>query len=150
LKKNQKPKKFLNRPEFPGGKKAFNEYIKNNLRYPDEALAAGIEGDVLVVYDVNDNGKILNARIKHGIGYGCDEEALRLVEGLQFAGVTNRGVRVKTSFTTRIPFRKPMAQRTTSISYKPAEKKVEKPAETKGTSRTYTWQIPVNNNENQQ
>lgn len=132
----------MNLPVYPGGKKAFNTFIKENLKYPEEALQKGIEGDVLVIYEVNDNGTLFNPRIKHGIGYGCDEEALRLVGLLKYGKVSNRGLRVKSSFTTRIPFRI-SRRKSTSISYHFTVKKKEekKPEEPKRSG--YTWQIPL-------
>jgi len=145
LKKQQKPRKFLNLPGYPGGKKAFGEYIRKNLQYPAEALAAGIEGDVLVRYEVTDNGEVLNAVIKHGIGYGCDQEALRLVSGMQFGGVSNRGVRVSSKYTTRIAFRLPRAPKQAKLNYHVTFSPKEKvqPAEAPSSGRSYSWQIPL-------
>jgi len=79
-----KKKKFLNLPQYPGGKKAFIEFIKNNLRYPQQALDAKIEGRVLVEFEIDDNGTVHNPWIKKSLGYGCDEEALRVVGLLQY------------------------------------------------------------------
>ncbi len=137
-------------PEYPGGKKAFGDYIRRNLRYPDEALQEGIEGDVIVTYEVNDNGKVQNPKIKHGIGYGCDQEALRLISSLQFAAVTNRGMRVKRTFTTRIAFRLPPKKATSGIAYHvtPSDKKKEEKSPAPSSGKSYTWQIPVGGNEN--
>lgn len=40
----------------------------------------GIEGTVIVVFEINSDGSISNADILRGIGGGCDEEALKVVE----------------------------------------------------------------------
>lgn len=145
MSQSKKPKKFLNLPEYPGGKKAFNTYITQHLQYPEEALKAGVQGDVLVTYEVNDNGEVLSPKVKHGIGHGCDQEAIRLISSLKFASTQNRGVRVMSRFTTRIPFRLPKKiQPQTSIQYtvKPAAPPEVKPAEP--TPKTgYTWQISI-------
>jgi TonB family protein len=145
LKKQQKPRKFLNLPGYPGGKRAFGEYIRKNMQYPAEALTAGIEGDVLVTYEVTDNGKVLNAVVKHGIGYGCDQEALRLISGMQFGGVSNRGVRVSSKYNTRIAFRLPKVPKEPQLNYhvsvRPKDK--DQPTDTPSPGRSYTWQIPL-------
>ncbi len=125
----QKKKKFLNLPQYPGGKKAFIEFIKNNLRYPQQALDAKIEGRVLVEFEIDDNGVVHNPWIKKSLGYGCDEEALRVVGLLQYEKVKNRGMRVRVTHKTFINFKLPK----TTISYtitpsKKVESVEQKPA----------------------
>lgn len=66
-------------PQFNGGMEAWTEYLSSNLRYPEIAKAAGIEGTVYVVFEVRADGKVVNHEIVRGIGGGCDEEALRVV-----------------------------------------------------------------------
>ena len=67
-------------PEFPGGKDALIAYISKNLNYPEQAVEEGIEGVVYVSFVVEEDGKISNAKVLRGIGGGCDEEALRVVQ----------------------------------------------------------------------
>lgn len=56
------------------------EYIAQNIRYPQEALESGIHGRVFVSFVVEPNGSISNVKVLRGIGYGCDEEAMRVVK----------------------------------------------------------------------
>ncbi len=143
---SKKPRKeFLKLPAYPGGKKAFDLFIKENLQYPEEALQNRIEGDVHITYEVNDNGEVLNPLVRHGIGYGCDQEALRLIGLLKFPKTTNRGVRVKSRFNTRIPFRLMKQQREVQLQYSvtpKAQPSATPESESKGKG-SYTWQIPV-------
>jgi TonB family protein len=104
-KKNQ----FIKVPRYPGGNPAFREFIAENLRYPAEAQNAGIEGSVVVEYDISDNGVVENPRVLKGLGHGCDEEAIRVVGLLRFEKVRNRGVRVKITTKTTLHFRLPKA-----------------------------------------
>ncbi|HRZ41460.1 MAG TPA: TonB family protein [Bacteroidales bacterium] len=142
----KKPRKeFLKLPSYPGGKKAFDLFVKENLRYPEEALQNRIEGDVYVTYEVNDNGEVLNPLVRHGLGFGCDQEALRLISLLHFAKTSNRGVRVKSRFNTRIPFRipkQPAAQVQLNYSVTPATPPQTPKTEEKSKGG-YTWQIPI-------
>lgn len=113
----KKEKKFLKLPEYPGGKEAFKKYIKDNLNYPKEALEQKIEGIVHLVAEINDNGEVEQVWIENGLGYGCDEEAVRLLKSIQFGGVKNRGVRLKTKKRFRIEFKLP-AQKNIHYVYK--------------------------------
>lgn len=75
-------KEFLfaeQQPEFVGGQRAFAEYLRKNLRYPREAARAGIQGKVFLEFSVGPDGAIERARVIKGIGFGCDEEALRVI-----------------------------------------------------------------------
>ena len=114
MKKSKDKDDFLKKPEFIGGDNAMKEFVAKNLKYPQEALAAKIEGKVLVSYDVTDNGRVINARVVNGIGYGCDEEALRLVKLFKFTKVKNRKMRVKVSKRTSINFKLPPTKTKTS------------------------------------
>lgn len=67
-------------PSFPGGDAARRKYLAKNLRYPARAAENGIQGSVIVSFLVNSDGKIEDVKILHGIGGGCDEEALRVVK----------------------------------------------------------------------
>jgi len=105
MSENQHKKRFLNLPKYIGGSQAFKEFITQNLNYPADALEANIEGSVIVEYDISDEGVVLNPRVLKSLGYGCDEEAIRVVSLLRFEKVKNRGVRVKVTTKTTINFR---------------------------------------------
>ncbi|MCX6277227.1 MAG: energy transducer TonB [Bacteroidetes bacterium] len=102
-----KKKQFLNMPKYPGGGEAFKAFVAENLHYPVEAMEANIEGSVMVEYDVHDTGEVSNSHIIKGLGYGCDEEAIRVINLLKFEKVKNRGLRVKMTTKTTIHFRLP-------------------------------------------
>jgi TonB family protein len=98
---------FLKLPIYPGGKKELREFISQNLKYPELAIKNKIEGDVVVDYQVDGLGDILDARVKRGIGFDCDEEAIRLVKLLKFEKTRNRGVRLIATNHITIRFRLP-------------------------------------------
>ncbi len=68
------------RPQFPGGSPAFLKYLNGNLNYPSTAKEDGISGRVLVNFIIEKDGRITNVAITQGIGGGCDEEALRVMQ----------------------------------------------------------------------
>ncbi|MFM7725409.1 MAG: energy transducer TonB, partial [Flavobacteriales bacterium] len=107
--KKNRPDGGIKPPVYPGGKKALDEYIRTNLRYPEAALENKVQGTVSVDYDVDVFGTVKRASLKHGIGYGCDEEALRLVNNLQYAKKKYPGMHVLFHLNINIHFRLPQA-----------------------------------------
>ncbi|MDR2126758.1 MAG: energy transducer TonB [Prevotellaceae bacterium] len=114
----KKRKNFLIQPAYPGGNKALNEFVSKNIRYPQQALQNNISGSVHLQYVVNDDGIVESVQVLKGLGYGCDEEAIRIVKLLQFCKVKNRGVRLKTTKKIRINFNKIINYQKLSYSLK--------------------------------
>lgn len=67
-------------PEPVGGMSAWNDYLSKNLKYPSTARRIGIEGTVYVSFVVEKSGEISDVQLLRGIGGGCDEEAIRVIE----------------------------------------------------------------------
>ena len=66
-------------PEFEGGITGLMRYVKQNIFYPTVAREIGVEGIVYVSFVVNESGNVESAKVMKGIGYGCDEEVIRVV-----------------------------------------------------------------------
>jgi periplasmic protein TonB len=71
---------YTEEPQFPGGQKALTRYLDQQVRYPKAAAKAGITGRVFASFVIDTVGRISQAAILRGLGYGCDEEAIRVVE----------------------------------------------------------------------
>lgn len=69
-------------PQYSGGKNELVKFIGNNVKYPKEAAESGISGKVFVEFIIDKNGEVTNATVLRGIGSGCDEEALRVVNSM--------------------------------------------------------------------
>jgi len=69
-------------PSFPGGNDQIGPYLRQNLRYPEAASKAKVEGKVFVSFIVTHDGRIQNVTVLKGYGYGIDEEAIRLVQNM--------------------------------------------------------------------
>lgn len=67
-------------PEYAGGNAALAKFLQKNLRYPRNASDAGIGGKVYVQFVVGKDGNISNIDILKGLGFGCDEEAQRVIK----------------------------------------------------------------------
>jgi len=105
--KSPKKKNFLRIPTFPEGKDGYKRFIKENIVYPVQALSNKIEGSVYLVYTVNNLGEIVDVNITKGIGYGCDEEAIRVIRLMKYEPARNRGIKMKVEMKTRINFKLP-------------------------------------------
>ncbi|MBO0933685.1 energy transducer TonB [Fibrella aquatilis] len=92
-------------PEFPGGISALAAYLQKNLRYPSSASSAGVSGKVYLNFIVNSDGSLVDVEVVKGIGFGCDDEALRVVKAMprwKAGRQSGRAVRVK--FTLPVVF----------------------------------------------
>lgn len=69
-------------PSFPGGNSQIGNYIRQNLRYPEAASKAKVDGKVFVSFVVTNQGLIKDVNVLKGLGYGINEEAIRLVQSM--------------------------------------------------------------------
>ncbi|WP_018617829.1 M56 family metallopeptidase [Spirosoma luteum] len=69
-------------PEFQGGMAALGPYLQRNLKYPAAAQKANVQGRVFVNFIVSKTGEVSDVRILKGIGFGADEEAIRVVQSM--------------------------------------------------------------------
>ncbi len=92
-------------PEFPGGTSAMMDFLQTNLRYPEAAKDAGIQGTVFVSFVVEPDGSISNIQVLRGIGGGCDEEAVRVVGMMpKWEPGYQRGEAVRVQFNMPVRF----------------------------------------------
>lgn len=92
-------------PEFPGGEAAMMSFIAKNIKYPGFARESGIQGRVFVNFVVEPSGLVSNVKILRGIGGGCDEEAIRVVQSMpKWTPGKQRGKAVRVSFNLPVRF----------------------------------------------
>ncbi len=90
-------------PAFDGDLYAF---LNKTLKYPRQAVLAGVEGRVIVQFIVNEDGHISHAKVVRGIGGGCDEEALRVVKAMPaWNPGRQNGVAVKVNYKLPVSFK---------------------------------------------
>lgn len=86
--------------KYQRGNKAFNKFIKNNVRYPQEALEQGIQGTIIIKFNVLHDGTLDNFTILKEIGGGCEAELIRVFKTIpKFQPATKNGIPIKTDFT---------------------------------------------------
>jgi TonB family protein len=92
-------------PEFLGGDFALHQYIEANLVYPDTAIKNNIQGIVRVRFVIEEDGSISNAKIVRPLGYGLDEEVLRLINSMpKWKSGENNGKAIRVPFQIPIKF----------------------------------------------
>lgn len=91
-----------------GGRRAYDKYLKNSLHYPQQALDSQIKGRVTVQFTVRTDGSLDEFSVLKGLGYGCDEEVIRLVkEGPKWSPTTEDDVAVESEVRVRVKFALP-------------------------------------------
>jgi periplasmic protein TonB len=88
-------------PEYPGGLDMFRAKVGDLIEYPISATENKIEGIVQLEFVVDEKGLISHVKVKSSVGYGCDEEALRvfnIVSKTNWKPAKINGVAVKTYY----------------------------------------------------
>ena len=92
-------------PEFPGGEEALYRFLYKNLNYPVMARESAVQGTVYIMFVVEKDGSITNIRIGRGIGAGCDEEAIRVIQMMpNWKPASNFKRPVRFSYTLPVKF----------------------------------------------
>ena len=92
-------------PEFPGGMQKLLQFLAENIQYPKQARSAGISGRVFANFVIEPDGSVSNVRILRGLGYGCDEEVIRVIKKMpKWNPGVQRGKRVRVSYNLPVKF----------------------------------------------
>lgn len=71
-----------NQPEFPSGLEGLTQFMSKNLRYPAAAERAKVQGRVFASFIVTKEGEITDVKVLKGLGFGIDEEAVRVIKAM--------------------------------------------------------------------
>lgn len=80
---------------------------KTEPAYTDEAIAAGLEGTVVLRFIVQTNGMPDDIHVVRSLGKGLDQKAVECLEQWRFQPATRFGEPVATRATVEINFRLP-------------------------------------------
>ncbi len=69
-------------PVFPGGDVGLMTYLKNNMKYPEQAKQKNIQGRVFVNFIISSKGKVLFPYVVRGLDTSCNDEAIRLIKNM--------------------------------------------------------------------
>lgn len=88
-----------------GGLRAYDKYLDDNLRYPQQALDNNIKGRVAIQFTVGLDGSLNEFKVTRSLGFGCDEEVIRLVkEGPAWRPSTENNVPIESLVRVRLRF----------------------------------------------
>ncbi len=92
-------------PEFPGGINALLIFIRENLKYPLEAMYDGAEGTVVASFIVSETGQTKGYTILKSVHPSLDKEALRIIRAMPlWKPGTIKGKPVNVKFTLPVRF----------------------------------------------
>ena len=93
-------------PQFPNGAAALMKFLSENVRYPEEAHKAGVQGRVIANFVVEKDGSITNAKVFKSVSPELDAEALRVICSMPnwTPGMQN-GKPVRVKYTIPINFK---------------------------------------------
>ncbi len=94
------------RPQYEAGMDAFYKHIMGEVRYPKEARQSGTQGKVFVQFVVQRDGSVTDVQALKGIGAGCDQEVVRVLETVgSFKPAKQRGRAVRTRMILPVIFK---------------------------------------------
>jgi len=93
-------------PSPKGGFEEFYKYLNKNLKYPPKASRTNIEGRVFLSFVVETDGSLTDIQVMKGIGAGCDEESIRVMQNApKWNPGKQRGNPVRVRYAFPIVFR---------------------------------------------
>lgn len=67
-------------PQYPGGENEMFKYLAMNVHYPQTAMAAGVQGRVVVEFVVEKDGSLGDIKVLKSVSPDLDAEAVRVAE----------------------------------------------------------------------
>jgi protein TonB len=97
---------YETQPEFPGGMEALMDYLKANIRYPQEAKERGKQGRVIVQFIVEEDGTLTGEQVLKPVDPQLDAEAIRIARSMpKWKPGKTRGKPTRMRFTFPVSFR---------------------------------------------
>lgn len=92
--------------EFPGGDVALSDWMRKNMKYPEECRKQGIQGRVVISFVVNKDGSIVDLETVRSPHPALAEEGLRVVKSMpKWEPAKENGKVVRSRFNVPIMFR---------------------------------------------
>lgn len=79
--------------------------LMKKINYPNIARKTGIEGKVIAMVYISENGDVENVKIIKGLEGGCSEEVERVLRDSKFKPGTNQGKAVKVKMAMAFQFK---------------------------------------------
>lgn len=91
--------------KFQDGYNSIIKFVQENIKFPAEAQENNVHGRLMVSVVVEKDGSLSDIKIKKGLGYGLDEEIVRIIKMMpKWQPAQHKGKAVRQSQTIMIPF----------------------------------------------
>ena len=88
-----------------GGIEEYSRYLENNRHVPKAAQAAKVSGKVTIAFNVTPTGILTGFATVKSLGYGCDEEVIRLIKtGPAWVPSSRNGILLPTTVWVKLEF----------------------------------------------
>ena len=85
------------------------KFIYSNIKYPSLARQNGVEGKVIVQFEIGKEGEVRNPKIVRNIGDGCGDEVMRVMalmqNNIKWIPGMHKGEKVKVQYTLPVRFK---------------------------------------------
>lgn len=93
-------------PKYPGGMKAFVNYLKRKLVYPPQAKKENLEGVVAVQFVVEKDGRITSPTVVRSLRADMDSAALTAIRNMpNWIPAREHGMRVRCKYSVPVQFK---------------------------------------------
>lgn len=91
--------------DFPGGYTAFMQFLAQNIKYPTGAKSKKIQGRSVITFMVNADGTLSDFKVAKAVGYGIDEEAIRVLKtSPKWQPATRNGKAIRSQYSVPVNF----------------------------------------------
>jgi len=140
---SRKKKRFINKPYYEGGRTALAAFVRKHRKYPDAARAAGIKGVVRLRISIDLQGNGFNVKVIKHLGYGCDEEAIRVAKLIKYTVPHTRNLKGRFHKNLNIAFgpeqKKKQKKKKIAYNYIPTQKESSAKSSSYSYSYTVRW-----------
>ena len=97
--------KLSYKARYPGGQEMLDKFISKNMVYPEQALKDSIQGRVYASFVINEEGRVMDARIVNGVHPLLDAAALEVIRSIpKFYPATDKGIPKREIVTLNVNF----------------------------------------------
>lgn len=91
--------------KFQDGYNSIIKFVQENIKFPAEAKENNVHGRLMVSVVVEKDGSLSDITVKKGLGYGLDEEIVRIIKMMpKWQPAQHKGKTVRQTQTIVIPF----------------------------------------------
>jgi len=92
-------------PFYPGGENELVMFFYKNIKYSEEAKAKKVTGTVMLSFDVLPDSTVANIAVLSKVGFGLEEQVIKLLTPLKYAPGIQNGEKMKMNVILSVPVR---------------------------------------------